>query len=166
MSCHDAGLGDTTHKCGCREHAFLSGLTDAQLARIHSLGHKVTLPEGELILDNGQRSKFCYLVTRGSVVVALATPRLTVSVQVVGPGEMFGWSALLQGQDTLFQVRAREETTALRIDGAALAECCRTDPELGVELLQRFLRVVATRVRATETVFAEWCGVRVSDSRR
>jgi CRP/FNR family transcriptional regulator, cyclic AMP receptor protein len=162
MSRLDAEVGEITHKGGCPTHAFLSGLTEAQLARVQALGDEVTLPEGELILANGQQSTSCYLVLSGSVAVALATPRLTVCVQVVGPGELFGWSALLQGQDTLFQVRAREQTTALRIDGAALSECCRTDPELGVELLQRFLRVVAERVRATETVFAEWCGVRVS----
>jgi CRP-like cAMP-binding protein len=162
MSLLDAGLGDITHKCGCREHAFLSGLAETQLAKIRALGEEVTLPEGELILANGERSKYCYLVLSGSVVVALATQRLTVSVQVVGPGELFGWSALLQGQDTLFQVRARERTTALRIEGSVLSECCRTDPELGVELLHRFLRVVAERVRSTEMVFAEWCGVRVS----
>jgi CRP-like cAMP-binding protein len=83
-------------------------------------------------------------------------------VQAVGAGELFGWSALLQGQDTMFQVRARERTTALRIEGSALSQCCRADPELGVELLHRFLRVVSERVRATETVFAEWCGVRVA----
>lgn len=162
MSCLDASLGDITHACGYREHAFLAGLSSEQVTRILSLGTEVALPEGELILDNGQRSKYCYLVLSGSVVVALATPRLTVSVQVLRAGEIFGWSALLQGQDTLFQVRAREKTTALRIEGSALSECCRTYPELGVELLHRCLRVVADRVRATETVFAEWCGVRVA----
>jgi len=162
MSRLDAGLGDIAHQAGRQAHAFLAGLTDAQRARVQSLGQEVTLPEGELILDNGQRSTCCYLVLSGSVAVALATPRVTVCVQVVGPGEIFGWSALLHGQDTLFQVRARERTTALRIEGAALAECCRADPELGVELLFRFLRVVSERVRATETVFAEWCGMRIS----
>jgi CRP-like cAMP-binding protein len=161
MSRPDAGLGDIAHKGGGQTHAFLAGLTEAQVARVQSLGEEVTIPEGELILDNGQRSTWCYLVLSGSVAVALATPRLTVCVQVVGPGELFGWSALLHGQDTMFQVRARERTAALRIEGSALSECCRADPELGVELLHRFLRVVSERVRATETVFAEWCGVRV-----
>jgi CRP-like cAMP-binding protein len=157
----DAVVGDITHKSGAPDHDFLSGLTHAQRSRILSLGEEVAIPEGEEILGNGQRSKFCYLVLKGSVAVALSTPRLTVSVQVVGPGELFGWSALLQGQDSLFQVRAREHTTALRIPGAALAEVCKADSTLGVELLQRFLKVVAERVRATEIVFAEWCGVRV-----
>ena len=161
MSRLDAGLGDIAHKGPYRAHAFLAGLSEAQLARMAAMGEEVTFPEGELVLDNGQRSKSCYLVLSGSVAVALATPRLTVCVQVVGAGGIFGWSALLQGQDTMFQVRARERTTALRIDGTALSECCRADPELGVELLLRVLRVVSERVRATETVFAEWCGVRV-----
>jgi CRP-like cAMP-binding protein len=162
MSCIDASLGDITHKRGGGEHALLSGLTGDQVTRILSLGTEVTLPEGELILDNGQRSTHCYLVLSGSVTVALATPRLTVCVQVLGPGELFGWSALLNGQDTLFQVRARENTTALRIEGSMLSDCFRTYPDLGVEMFRRLLHVVADRVRATETVFAEWCGVRVS----
>jgi CRP-like cAMP-binding protein len=161
MSRQDAGLGDIAQKGVRHTHAFLAGLTESQLERVQSLGEEVSIPEGELILDNGQSSTCCYLVLTGSVAVALATPRLTVCVQVVGPGEMFGWSALLHGQDTIFQVRARERTTALRIEGSALWKCCQTEPELGVELLHRALRVVSQRVRATEMVFAEWCGVRV-----
>jgi hypothetical protein len=68
---------------------------------------------------------------------------------------------LLDDQETLFQVRAREYTTALRLDGATLQAACRRDTLLGVEVLQRALEVVAGRVRATEIRFAEMCGVRV-----
>jgi hypothetical protein len=35
------------------------------------------------------------------------------------------------------------------------------EPELGTEILQRTLQVVAGRVKATEVRFAEMCGVRV-----
>ena len=63
--------------------------------------------------------------------------------------------------NTLFQVRARERTAALRLDGAALRAACHKDTLLGTEVLQRTLKVVAGRVRATEMRFAEMCGVRV-----
>jgi len=43
-----------------------------------------------------------------------------------------------------------------------LAGRCRKNPDLGVELLMRFLAVVGERVSATEAVFAEWCGIRRS----
>jgi CRP-like cAMP-binding protein len=82
-------------------------------------------------------------------------------VQALGPGQVFGWSALLDRQDTLFQVRAREHTTALRIEGSDLKALFRRQPDLGTELLQRTLQVVASRVRATEQRFAEMCGIRI-----
>ena len=160
MSQLGAVEGHITHKVGAEPLDFLAGLTDAQRSAILSLGEVVEIPEGEVVLSSGERSMYCYLVKSGSVTVALATPRVAVNVQVVGPGEAFGWSALLRAQDSRFQVRARELTTAIRIPGTALANCCRTNPELGVELLLRFLAVVAERVSATEMVFAEWCGIR------
>jgi hypothetical protein len=58
-------------------------------------------------------------------------------------------------------VRARENTTALRLEGEDLKAACEADPRLGKEVLQRALAVVAGRVRATEIRFAEMCGIRV-----
>jgi CRP-like cAMP-binding protein len=144
-----------------RQHAFFEGLSGDQFADLAQLASEVTFQENEVILEDGQRSKYFYLLLSGSVVVELRTPRYVVSVQALGPGQVFGWSALLSDQDTLFQVRARELTTALRFDGVALKAKCREDAHLGCEILSRTLQVVAGRVRATETRFAEMCGVRV-----
>jgi CRP-like cAMP-binding protein len=144
-----------------RNHSFTRGLGEAQLDTLTSLASEVTFEENELILVDGQRSRFFFLVTAGSVSVELRTASYVVSVQALGPGQAFGWSALLDDHDTLFQVRAREHTTALRLDGAALKTACHKDTLLGVQVLGRALRVVAGRVRATEIRFAEMCGVRV-----
>ena len=73
----------------------------------------------------------------------MRTPRYAISVQALGPGQVFGWSALLNDHDTLFQVRARELTTALRFDGASLKAKCRENAPLGCEIFSRTLRVVA-----------------------
>jgi CRP-like cAMP-binding protein len=144
-----------------RNHAFTKGLDDSQVAALAALATRVTFDDNELILVDGQHSRCFYLVTEGSVAVELRTPTYVVCVQALGPGQVFGWSSLLDNHDTLFQVRAREHTTALRLDGAALKAACRTDPLLGNEVLERALQVVAGRVRATELRFAEMCGVRV-----
>jgi CRP-like cAMP-binding protein len=145
------------------EHVFLQGLTGAQITRLASTGTatEVTFDEDEVILMDGQRSTFFYLIVAGSVAVELHTPGFAVCVQVLGPHQIFGWSALLGDQDTLFRVRARERTKVVRLSGAGLAEACRADPELGAEVLRRALRVVAGRVKATELKFAEMCGVRI-----
>lgn len=143
-----------------RNHAFTVGLADQHIALLASLATEVTFLENEIILVNGERSRYFYLVMSGSVTVELHTPTFTVVVLPVGRGQAFGWSSVLDRQDTVFQVRARERTTALRIAGTDLTQACRLDPEMGVEFLLRALRVVAGRIQATEARFAEMCGVR------
>lgn len=144
-----------------RKHPFTQGLSDAQVEGLAKLATQVTFGDDEVILLDGQRSTSFYMVLTGSVVVELSTPRYTVCVQSLGPGAGFGWSALLDRQDTLFQVRARELTTALQIDGAALKARCFEDSALGAELFHRIIKEVAGRVKATELRFAEMCGVKV-----
>jgi len=142
-------------------HAFLAGLSARQLATLSRLAEPVVFEESDLVLVDGQRSAAFYLLTGGSVVVELRTAGYAVAVQALTAGQVFGWSSMLNDQDTLFQVRARERTTAVRIEGAALQAACHDDAELGVAILERVLRVVAGRVKATELRFAEMCGVRI-----
>jgi CRP-like cAMP-binding protein len=118
-------------------HAFMQGLTGAQIAKLASLATEVTFAENEVIVADGQRSQSLYFVFNGSVAVELCTPRFTVCVQALGSGQVFGWSALLDQHYTLFRVRARERTTALRVADSDLAATCRTDTELGMEILFR-----------------------------
>jgi CRP/FNR family transcriptional regulator, cyclic AMP receptor protein len=143
-----------------REHAFTRGLGESQIDTLAALASEVTFEENETILENAQRSRNFFLVISGSVSVELRTPAYAVSVQAVGAGQAFGWSALLDNHDTMFQVRTREHTKTLCLDGTALRDACHKDPTLGAEVLQRALAVVAERVRATEIRFAEMCGVR------
>jgi CRP-like cAMP-binding protein len=144
-----------------RDHAFTQGLRGAQIASLALIASPVSFEEDEVILVDGARSKAFFLVLTGSVVVELRAPRYVVMVQALGPGSAFGWSALLDDQDTLFQVRARQATTALRMDGATLKASCMSDPALGAEFFHRILRLVAGRVKATEVRFAEMCGIKV-----
>ena len=142
-------------------HAFTQGLAEQQIRSLASIAREVRFDEDTVVLVEGERSKSFYLLISGSVAVELRTARYGFCVQSLSKGHVFGWSSLLDRQDTLFQVRAREATTALEIDGATLKECCFRDPALGVELMHRVLMVVAGRVKATELRFAEMCGVRV-----
>src|SRR5579884_743107 len=144
-----------------QEHDFVHGLAPEQIASLSAIATRVSFDENQIILADRERSSAFYFLVAGSVAIELRAARYAMCVQALGPGQVFGWSALLDHQDTLFQVRAREQTTALRIEGDALKSICRRDPALGTELLQRTLQVVASRVRATEERFAEMCGVRI-----
>jgi len=155
------GMGQYTPFEVLRSHRFTQGLTDSQLSALAALARPVRFEADEVVLSAGQRSSDFYLLVSGSVAVELCAPQFAVCVQSLGPGDVFGWSALLAEHDTLFQVRSRERTEALRLPAPALQEICQRDPVLGTEFLTRTLRVVAGRVKATEIRFAEMCGFRV-----
>jgi CRP-like cAMP-binding protein len=141
-------------------HTFLAGLTDRQLATLSALAREVSFEENELVLMTGQQSKQFYLLLTGSVCVEARTRAYTISIQALGPGEAFGWSSLLDHHDTLFQVRARERSTALCLDGGDLDAAFHADSELAVEMLRRALKLVAGRVQATEAMLGQLCGMR------
>jgi CRP/FNR family transcriptional regulator, cyclic AMP receptor protein len=144
-----------------RDHAFVQGLSERQISSLSALAREVVFEENQIILADRETSSGFYFLVSGSVAIELRGARYVVQVQALGPGQVFGWSALLDRQDSLFRVRAREHTTALRIEGNDLKALCRQEPELGTELLQRTLQVVASRVRSTEQRFAEMCGIRI-----
>jgi len=157
-------VGQLTQEETLRNHAFMHGLGDRHIAKLASIATEVAFEVDEVIVVDRQQSRYFYLVTSGSVNVELHTPTFTVSVLALGPGQAFGWSALLDRQDTVFQVRAREHTAALRIAGPDLSQACRDDCELGIEVLLRTLQVAAGRIKATEAKFAEMCGVRIAST--
>ena len=144
-----------------KEHRFTAGLSDSQLAKLAALAREVSFEENELILVAGQQSEHFYLLLSGSVCVEARVRAFTVCVQALEPGDAFGWSSLLDHHDTLFQVRAREPSTALCLDGADLAAAFQQDSDLAAEMLRRALKLVAGRVSATEARLAEFCGMRV-----
>jgi len=144
-----------------KEHSFLAGLSEPQAEKLIGLACEVRFRENELILTAREQSKYFYLLLEGTVCIEVSARSYVVCIQALGPGEAFGWSALLDHHDTLFQVRAREVCRALRIDSADLDKALRTDPLLAVEVLRRALKLAAERVRATEERLGELCGVRV-----
>ena len=141
-------------------HSFLVGLTDEQLDTLGALAREVSFEENELVLMTGQQSKLFYLLLTGSVCIEARSRAYTMSIQALGPGEAFGWSSLLDHHDTLFQVRARERSTALCLHGDGLDAAFRADPVLGAEMLRRVLKLVAGRVQATEAILGQLCGIR------
>jgi uncharacterized protein (TIGR02284 family) len=144
-----------------RGHAFLSGLDGAQLATLAKVAQPVEFREQELILEAKQPPLDFYLLLSGSVSIELNKGHYAVRIQYLGPGDAFGWSALLEHHDTLFDVRTRECCTALRLNAAGLSAALREDPILAAEFLRRTLHLVAARMDATEMRLAEFCGVRI-----
>ncbi len=144
-----------------RQHPFTRDLLEPHLSMLPDLSEGVQFGQDEIIFDAGERSSHFYLITSGCVCVEIKSPVYAVCIAALGPGEAFGWSSLLDHHNTVFQVRAWEVTTALRLDGERLLAACAEDPVLGREVFRGLLQIVAGRIGAMEARLGEFCGVSV-----
>jgi len=147
-----------------RRHAFLAGFDAAQLEILAQIAQPVEFRDQDLILKAQEQPHDFYLLLEGSVSIELNKEHYAVRIQSLGPGDAFGWSALLEHHDTLFNVRARESCKVLRLDGAHLTAALRDDSVLATDFLRRTLWLLAGRMDATEMRLAEFCGVRIETS--
>jgi len=138
-------------------HSFTQGMPPGLIKKLFELAREVSLEPDTVVFRSGEESKDFYLVVSGSLSVELSTPVYAINIQTLAAGDAFGWSALLR-DSAHFQVRARERSLVLCLDGQRLVEACRQDPRLGAEIYRRLAEVVATRLRATELRLLEFCG--------
>ena len=130
-------------------HPFLRDLKPAHLHLLADSAMRVRFETGELIFREGDPANRFYLLEQGRV--SLESPRrdeAPVAVQVIGPGEVLGWSWLFPPYYWQFDARALEPTTAIFFYGTRLREQCEQDPSFGYEMMKRMTQVVIHRLQA------------------
>ncbi len=137
--------------------ALLSRLNAEDRSKLLAASNTVSYEGDEVILHAGENSEHFCVVMEGSVVVELVRPAFSLCVETLGPGEGFGWSSLLPGSETMFQVRTREASRIACLHGAKLVERCHATPDFGVRFLLQALDIAARRIHGTEKRLSELC---------
>lgn len=132
------------------ESSAFAGLPDEQLELIAGCGRNVVFDAGSRLFREGDEADTFFLVRHGIVALDTFSPhRGVVTLDTVGPGEIAGWSWLVQPYRWHFTGRAVEDVRAIEFDGACLRGKFDTDPALGYALLTRFATIIVERLQAT-----------------
>jgi len=103
---------------------LLEGRDEADLTELARVMRRRTVPAGDVLWQQGGVAREALFVVEGAVSATLQVPgERTVEIGRVGPGQILGEIALLDGQGHTMSVRATEATTVLalgRLDFAAL----------------------------------------------
>ena len=132
------------------ESPVFRGLDQEELELIAGCGQNVVFAAGERLFREGDQADTFFLVRHGLVALDQDVPnRADVTVETVGPGEIVGWSWLLEPYRWHFTGRAVELVRAVQFDGICLRKKCEEDPVLGYDLLNRFAQLLVNRLQAT-----------------
>lgn len=132
-----------------RQHPFVEGLRPEYIEKLSALAREVAFGRDQTIFHEGDDAHDFFLIVSGRVALEIVEHDHMLRVQTLGPGDEFGWSAVLMGRGKYFQARALEPMQTLAFDGAQLIAACRSDTGFGFELMYRMLGVVSERLQAT-----------------
>jgi CRP-like cAMP-binding protein len=139
------GLVDTL-----REIHFLHDIGQIRLEQIAKIARLRDFKHGDVVFRQGDPAQHVYLVARGNVSLEICAAGTGCRpILTLGPGELLGWSSVLE--QTCYTARARvlEPTRVVEINVAQLLTMFNHDPQFGYELMHRTALALAKRLSAT-----------------
>ncbi len=114
-------------------------LSDAQVARIATIGRARHMERGEILFENGQGSVPVFVVRSGEIEI-LRGDSATDEVIVIHHANQFsGELQTLIGRRTMSRARVRESGEVIEVERAALQSLVQTDSELGEIIMRAFI---------------------------
>jgi CRP/FNR family transcriptional regulator len=144
---------------------LFSELSRAELERISRVSVARSFPAGVRVFHEGDHSDACYLVRTGDLRVTREHPDgRAITLATLGPGDIFGELAMLDGQARSASVETLTETELLALPAADVRRLLSDRPEISVKLiaaLTKRLRETNERVarQSFQTVPSRVAGV-------
>jgi CRP-like cAMP-binding protein len=131
---------------------FLHGASREGLERIASVAQIRDYGESEVVFREGEPADSVYLVVSGKLSLELSPSTIYRKYLVsVGPGEMLGWSSLVEHSRFAATAVVVAPARLVQIDGARLRTICDDDPHFGYDFLRRTMLALAKRLTVTWT---------------
>ncbi len=148
-----------------RWHPFFSGLNKKQMDAIAQAAEEIQAERGHVFFEEGETLNRFYLVKEGTVDITIKVPdqnenhtfadQLTrnlktvdITASVVHPGELFGWSALVEPhQSTASAKVSSEKCTVIAVDCQKLHPLFEEDHEFAYQMLLKATQIIRSRLR-------------------
>lgn len=133
-----------------RELHFLSDLPEELLRELAALAEVREFEAREVVVRQGEPATAIYVVVSGQVSLEVCAAGVGCKrILTIGPGELLGWSAVLDPIQWTATARTSTATRVVRLDGARLRAMCDRAPTLGYQLMLRVAQALSRRLNAT-----------------
>jgi CRP-like cAMP-binding protein len=135
---------------------FTKDLKQEHQSTLAAIACHVSFSEGAAIFSEEDVSELVYVIERGKVVLFTKVPgHGEVPILELGPGDLLGWSSLFALKPKTASARVTESVHAIAINAPKLRELCRTNSELGYNILWRVANVISDRLRAARAMLLD-----------
>ncbi len=141
-----------------RRYPFFAGLSEDQLRGIAMIAAEVSLPEKTVIFKGESEAQCFYILVSGEVELLYSGGGegrvVNAYVGSIAPGEVFGYSALLEPYKMTTTARSEGPVSAIAIDACGLRAMCEVDNRLGYTFMQHLAQALAERLHGVRIQLA------------
>jgi CRP-like cAMP-binding protein len=129
---------------------FGAALPGGARARLAAVGRVVHYPGDAIVITEGRPCDAMGIVVDGRIALRLGVPGTpNRTILTVEPGDVFGWSAVLDSPIATLTCVTTEPTQAVVFDREGLRAALDVDNELAAAVYRRLLGSVTRRLSAT-----------------
>ena len=142
-----------------RESQLFRGVRNQHLQLFLPMCRQDSVTKGAPIFLEGEPARFLYIVTQGRVALEMRLERPDGSVAgpttvaSIGPGDAFGWSALVEPHILTLSAKAVEPSELLLIGADAFREVLGHYPDVGYRVMVNVAKLLAERLSQTREAF-------------
>jgi CRP-like cAMP-binding protein len=138
---------------------LLAGLSPHYLQLVAQCAALVNFSANQVIFSAGEAARHFFLVRFGRVAVQIHRPRRgPKTLYTLGAGDILGtfWSD--QEPEWFFDAQAMEVTRAIALEFDCLKKHCDQNPDLGYELLRRFVWAQSKMLKHLKLLLVDFYG--------
>jgi CRP/FNR family transcriptional regulator, cyclic AMP receptor protein len=133
-----------------REIRFVHEIGPMHLEQIAKIAAVRDFNEGDIVFRQGETAQHVYMVVSGNVSLEIcAAGTGCKQILSLGPGELVGWSSVLEQLSFTSRARAVAATRLVEINVTQLLAMCDQDPQFGYTLMRQVAIALAKRLTAT-----------------
>lgn len=130
-----------------KESDLFKGVSQRIISEIGRMGEEVTFKRDEVIFSTDESASFIYEMVEGEVdIVVLEKENMHFIVK--RPGEIFGWSALVEPYVYTATARCLAVTKVIRIARDVIENVVKRHPDEGLVIYKHLTGIVAQRLRS------------------
>ncbi len=141
-----------------RRYPFFAGLSEDQLRGIAMIADEISFPAKTIVFKEDTEAECFYILVSGEVELLYSGGGegrvVNAYVGSVAPGEVFGFSSLLEPYKMTTAARSEGPVSVIAIDACGLRAMCEVDHRLGYTLMQHLAQALAERLHGVRIQLA------------
>lgn len=129
-----------------KESDLFKGVSQRFITKIANNSEEESFKKNSTIFKTGEKASHFFVLSEGAIDISLGK-REGAHMSVSKPGEIFGWSALVEPYIYTANAKATKDTRVIKISRDLIEQAISEHPAEGLAVLKNLTGIIAQRLR-------------------